>query len=222
MTIAEAPRIRGFPRYNILNPFPSMLRRKMPYSARITLTSTVANTTGTQLSYQLNSLFEPEPGVSHQPYGFDQLCSATGPYTRYKVCGFKCKITATNTSASNTYPVFLCTQLNNVADTSGVGGVDLGFVAERPNVRVDAVSAYGSQSKTFTVSIPSLHPLYNWDKQTFDIDMGQTTGPYNASPGSVPDLSLAVANLGGDAGLYVVLEFEFDTIFYDRFVLPSS
>jgi hypothetical protein len=220
-TFPQNTRIVGFPRFNTLNAFPAMAERKMNFSSRVTLTSTSADLVGAQLAWQLNSLYEPEVAVAHQPYGFDQLCGATGPYTRYKVRGVKVKITATNTSTS-TAPIFLVSQLLNVVDTSVIAGVDIASCSERPNVRTDMIPAFGNQTKIFHVNIPSLHPLFNWDKQTFDIDMGQTTGPYNNNPGSLPTLNLGVANHTGDASAYLLLEFEFDVIFYDRLTLPGS
>jgi hypothetical protein len=175
---------------------------------------------GNVQKYSLNSLFDPDvTGVGHQPYGFDQLCTSTGPYSRYKVIGCKVKITAV--CPDNL--VYLYTQLVNPVETYDISQKDVAEATEKPAVRVDFIPARGAQHKVINFSIPNLSALFQWDKATFDLDMGQTTGPYNGNPGTQCYLALAAAYPTVESrAIDLLVELEYDTIFYDRYTLATS
>jgi hypothetical protein len=211
--------IRGFPSFQ--DAYPAQIRRKLPYVANFTVVgSATVGVIGTAYTLSLNSLYDPDvSGTGHQPYGFDQYCSSTGPYLRYKVVGVKAHVTATSPGS----PIYLYTQVKNVIDTYSVAGKDTAEAAEKPTVRQDFISSAGAQSKSFTVDIPSLHVLFNWSKRTFDIDMGQTTGPYNNDPGSTPTILFAAAYpTVASRSLDLTVKLEYDVIFYDRQILATS
>lgn len=190
-----------------------MYRRKFNYTKFFTVTgSTVVGEVGPTKSFLLNAIADPDLS-GDQPYGYANVLSAAGPYRRYKVLGVRIRVTAVSPGA----PVYLFTQLRNVIDTYTVANATMDEAVEKPGVRCDFLSSTGSQSKTFVINIPSLAVLFNWDQQTFSIDMGQTTGPYNGLPGTVPYLLFGagyptVASRSVD----MKVEFQFDTLIYDR------
>jgi hypothetical protein len=214
------PRILGFPRFNNLNPFPPMLHRTMPYTSLFALTSSTPGVFGSQKSFVINSLNAPEPVGGHQPYGFDQLCAAVGPYTSYKVVRVRAKVTTNNEAGGVCYR--LGTVVHNTTSTYAIQSDTIATAAEKPNVRLDFVSNTGIQSKTFEVDIP-IYPLFNWTKNQFDMDMEHSVGTYNTSPAG-PNrvhLDFAVASIGTPVTTCTV-EFMFDVIFFDRFILDPS
>lgn len=209
---SQALRVAGFPRFNHNDIFPPMTRKQFNFSRYFTIIgSTNVGDIGNPKQFLLNGLYDVAADGS-SPYGYANYLSANGPYKRYKVVGVKIKVTAV---APN--PCYLVTQLRNVIDTYSISGDNMNDAAEKPGVRMDYIPATGSQSKSFVINLPTLAPLFNWDNNTFNIDMGQTTGPYNNLPGSSPYLLLGacyptVASRSLDCNVEIML----DTVLYDR------
>jgi len=208
----QVGRVAGFPRFNHNDIFPPTVRKQFNYTEFFTITgSATVGTIGTTKKFLLNGLYDPTV-TGNQAYGYANFLAAGGPYRRYKVVGVKIRVTAV---APN--PCFLFTQLRNVIDTYDVGGDTMQDAAEKPGVRTDFIPSTGSQSKVFTINLPTLAPLFNWNNSTFDIDFGQTTGPYNGLPGSVPYLLFgAVYPTVASRSLDCKVEIMFDTVCYDR------
>lgn len=218
--IVANPRILGFPRYNTLNPFPAMMRKKMPYASIFPLTSTTPGVFGSQKTFVINSIYNTEPVAGHQPYGFDQLCSASGPYTQFKVLGVQMKITCNNETGGVNFR--LGTVIHNVTSNYAIQSDTINSAGEKPNVRLDFVSNTGSQSKTFKVNIP-IFPLYNWTKEQYDLNMSNLTcGTYNSDPLDKVHFDLAVAAFTGNAAASCSIEFLYDVVFFDRFIMAQS
>lgn len=206
-------RIAGFPNFNVNDIFPPLVRKNFSFTRYFTVTgSTTVGDCGPTKNFILNGLSDPDLS-GDQPYGYSTYLSATGPYKRYKVCGVRIKVTAV--SPGN--PCYLITQVRNVIDTYSVAGATIDEATEKPGVRVDFVSSSGPQSKQFNINLPSLAPLFNWDNNTFNIDMGQTTGPYNGLPGSQPYILFAACYpTVASRNLDLKVEFMFDAVCYDR------
>lgn len=209
----QTTRIAGFPRLNHADVFPPMVRKQFNWTEFAVLSSgATATFVGPARSYLLNGLSDPTL-VGSVPYGYANYLAATGPYRRYKVLGVKIRITATSTGD----PIYLFTQLRNVVDTYSIQGDSLNDASEKPGVRSDFIPATGSQSKVIDINLRSLAPLFNWDNATFNLDMGQTTGPYNNVPGSIPYLILGAGSPSmTNINLDVKVEIMFDAICYDR------
>lgn len=210
---SQNTRIAGFPRLNHSDVFPPMQRKQFNWSEFAILTSSpTAGFVGPARSYLLNGLENPTLSGS-KPYGYDNFLASTGPYRRYKVLG--CKIRITATSAGD--PIYLFTQLRNVIDTYSIASDAINDAAEKPMVRSDFVPSSGNQSKIININLRSLAPLFNWDNATFNLDMGQTTAPYNGVPGSIPYLILGVGSQTYTSiNLDVKVEIMYDVICYDR------
>lgn len=212
-------RIVGFPRFNVGNAFPTMMHVKFPYVSQFNINNPTAGTIGAVKRFQLNSLFNPEPVGGHQPYSFDQLCSAIGPYERYKVTGVTVDVMV---SSANSNPAYIVTQLRNIVDAYSIGGQFFQEALEKPTVRADFCPSAGPQMVRFRINLPTLAPLFNWNQSTFNLDMGQTTAPYNATPASFPELQFACCGVSTASGLAVSARFMFDATLYQRETLPTS
>jgi hypothetical protein len=214
------PRIGGFPRYNVLNPFPAMMVKKMPYTSLFPLAATTNGIFGSQKTFVINSLFNPEPTAGHQPYGFDQLCSASGPYTQYKVLKVRAKVTVNNEAGGVNFRLGTC--LHNVTSNFALQSTPIAEAAEKPNVRMDFITNTGSQSKTFILDIP-IYPLYNWTKSSYDLEMSNlVAGTYNSNPLDLVHLDFAVAAMTANPLATGTVEFLFETLFFDRFIMSQS
>lgn len=189
-----------------------MQRKQFNYTEFFTITgASTVGLVGATKKFLLNGLYDPSVS-GNDAYGYANLLSSTGPYRRYKVVGVKVRITAVAPQ-----PCYLFTQLRNVVDTYDIAGDTIQNAAEKPGVRSDYIPSTGSQSKVIDINLPSLAPLFNWDNNTFNIDFGQTTGPFNGLPGSSPYLLLAaVYPTVGSRSLDCKVEIMFDTVCYDR------
>lgn len=215
--------IKGFPLYSIHNAYPPTLRCTLPYCEVFGANSnTVANTTGTGVHFVPNSLYAPLSG-GHQPYYFDQLCSASGPYTKYKVIGFKCRITVVNSTA-NAVPLHFVTKLTNTTDSYSISNKLLEDVLEKPGARMDVVPSSGTQSTVVNIDVPDLSVLFNWSREQYTADTIQTVGSYGTNPTSLVGLNLAVSNAWSTSALAVncTVEIWFDTVFTERQSVPAS
>lgn len=73
--------------------YPPMFRAVLRYEDDVLLPTAVI-TANAQYLFRTNSCFDPDfTGTGHQPYNFDQLCSATGPYNNYLVMASRLRVT---------------------------------------------------------------------------------------------------------------------------------
>lgn len=81
------------------SPFPALYRTTLKYQDVLAFTSTAGSSANQQ--YCANGLFDPDiTSTGHQPRFFDALCSSSGPYTTYRVTGFRAKVTFDASSAT--------------------------------------------------------------------------------------------------------------------------
>ncbi len=216
-------RVDGFPRFNIFSAYPTTMRCSLPYCEVQGINSgATANLLGTAVKFAVNSLYAPLAS-GHQPYTFDQLCSATGPYTKYKVLGFKCKFTfINNTANAATFPV--CIRLVNITDNYDIGGKLLEDALEKPGSKMIVCPQYGVGHVTTEIHVPDLSVLFNWSKEQFTADRVESVGAYGSSPSSIAGLHVAVSNPVANAAnaLNMTCEFLFDVQFSERQMLPGS
>ncbi len=198
-----------------------MLRCTLPYTEVVGVqTSATPNLLGAASTFVPNSLYAPLAS-GHQPYSFDQLCSANGPYTRYKVLGFKVKITLINQSNVNPLHVFI--RLRNITDNYSIGGVTIEDASERQGSKMIVVPC-GTAFTTTTISIPDLSVLFNWSKEQYSADQASSTGSYGTSPDRLVNLQIAASNPAGTTQYFVnsLFEYMFDAVFYERQSITGS
>ena len=85
-------------------PYPPRWRRKIVYTITARMTEGAAGT-GSIIVFRANDLYDPYYAAGGlQPMYFDQLCSATGPYTKFRVFGARVDFTVS--SLANTVAMF--------------------------------------------------------------------------------------------------------------------
>lgn len=183
--------------------------------------SATANTLGTAVSFVPNSMYAPLAS-GHQPYSFDQLCSANGPYTKYKVLGFKAKFTFVTNPASAS-PLHVVLRVQNITDNYSMSSKLLEDTLERTGTRLVTIPAATCMA-TSSINVPDLSVLFNWSKEQYSADTLASVGNYGASPSSLCGLQIAVSNPNANAATPVncTCEFLFDVVFTERQTLPSS
>lgn len=198
-----------------------MLRATLPYCEVVGVqNSTVANSLGNAWDFVPNALYAPLAS-GHQPYSFDQLCSATGPYTKYKVLGYKCKLTFVN--QSNVNPLHVCVRVRNITDNFTLSNALVETALERQGTKLLVVPA-GPGTVSTTISVPDLSVLFNWSREQYSADQSDSTGTYGSAPSRLVTLQIASSNPAGTTQYFVncVAEFMFDCVFFERQSLPSS
>ena len=174
--------LRDFPRFYQGDPFPPRMVRELTYSSMDSITGGSSGISGTTKVFGLNNLYDPDvSGTGHQPFGYDQLLAATGPYSRYKVLGCKVDIRAVPAASLSGWLVVAVHNASSSATISGLTGTE---IAEKMNTRTFYISSAGNRERDFSFQFPSLAPLFGYTELEFKSESSNTTGPYNNSPGS--------------------------------------
>jgi len=210
-------------RFRTLDPFPARARVTLVTKTFIAISSAATQfTLGTELVFNLNSLFNPITGQP-QPYGFDSM---TPLYSRYKVDGVKATFRFLK---SNLPAVQLCGIGVAVSPASSYtqSATTVAVAADKPNTSVvpflghTDVDVPENQSWQVKFRIADLAGL---DKKEFDANVEEYAALCTASPTRIAKYLVALANIS-DANAYTeYLHYciEYDCEFYDRIVLAQS
>lgn len=88
------------------NPLPQTGKFKFTYNDQNFVATTDEYTFVTEHIFSMNSLYDPDyTGVGVQPYGYDQFCNGTGPYSQYKVYASKITVYLKDTLTDYIDPV---------------------------------------------------------------------------------------------------------------------
>lgn len=199
------------------------MRRELTYSSGEYITAGASGLIGTTKVFSLNSCFDPDnSGVGHQPYGYDQLCTSTGPYLRYKVINTKVQVTVTAGSSGAQSSCWLVFAIHNPSTSATISGLDLATAREKHNTKAVFIPSTGNQQKTFEFDLPQ-YELHNWTRLQFDAESANTTGGYNSNPGSQPLLEIGCCEPGSTTpSLFCLTSLRYDTDFYARAQLAQS
>lgn len=202
-------------------PFPSEWRTSLTWDPACLLLAPGAQNGAAYCS--LNNLYDPDAAgnwfSNGQPLFFDQILSATGPYQKFRVNGWKAKIVLCNASTA--------------------GGGSSGAVAVDCIVNQGAVSTTDIDTYTELASTPgrrrvflsprdgsqSMQTIYmngklkDFVKPTENDD--DYCGTYNTSPANLLYLSIGAANayttdVTGLLQLYIKVIIQFDVTLYAR------
>lgn len=200
--------------------FPTRLRRKLLYFDQYTIASSVG-AVGLQ-QFRVNSLFDPDlTGTGHQPRGFDQLCTATGPYTRYRVMGVSIVL---QYIADNSPVMTIAAGFSDASTLPSVAGGGIGSIAgngELPGWLTSLSNTYGSNVKelAFAARIADIESKPEASIRAED-GYAATSG---ASPVDVCYFSIQAQAVGAaTSNLDVLVKIEFDAEFEGPWLLAAS
>lgn len=201
------------------HPFPAEWRTKITWDPSTALLAPGAN----QAAYvvRLNDLYDPDYSNfvgNGQPLFTDQMISATGPYQRFRVDGWKCKITLANASpagtSANTMPldVYICQGANNAVDVD-----TFGELVSSPGTITDLLGGTGSCKDVKTWYINGRTNAYVPPGTAKD---DSYCGDYTTSPSKQLFLGIGFKNadITDSAALkvHIKMQIEFDVVFFAR------
>lgn len=205
---------KTFPVQNYLAamPFPSRTHRNLKYSDTSTLTTVAGGLAGTEVVYNLNSLFKPRFSLGgHQPYGFNQMEAL---YETYMVHAVSVKIDWLHYPGDTQAGVSL---IQASQDGYVTNGRSIDTIKEQPNGMVAFSNFPGTARATTdygTITIAELEGITEQkvrDSQEFQANIG-------ATPIRAPHLRLNVVDVDGNSGFSVIANVTliYHTWFYDR------
>lgn len=208
------------------DPFPARKHVKLQYAEILSLsTSNSTNVCGVTYFFGLNALWDVYLAAGgHQPYGFDQLVSSTGPYSRYKVNGCHIELEFYDPSADT--GLNLCAAIHDPTDYavgSTIAGLTLDKIAEKQNTWTRFLSTTGSQTIKLTKYF-SMAKLFEWRKTQYAADTTNTTGNYAGNPASIAALEIGILDTRAAASstVQVKIKLTFTTELYQRLQLGQS
>ncbi len=206
--------------FSVKDPFPKIYRTQMYYTETITKTAGALGIFGTEAAYRANSTFAPQiagGGVSHQPYGRDQLALL---YLRYKVSGVRLQIQFSNPSEDG---MIVGVKYNTPLDLLSLGGLSPAVQGEKFNVWMKALNNTGSQTVNYDRYF-RMEDLMGVTKLQFKADIDEYSALTGASPVDTPSLRIAVGDITGTGGGTVncIIKLTFYTNWFSRLTLGQS
>lgn len=202
------------------NVFPTLLRRTLCYSDAYSLASTTGSVALQQ--FKVNSLFDPDlTGTGHQPRGFDQLCSATGPYKKYRVIATRIALEIQPDNGAQCYFAAGFSDLSTLPAVATGGVASIIPNAELPGWRSVLSGSYGGNPTKlqFAATIADIESVNHPTILAED----NYSALYSADPADLAYFSMqAQSPSGGTVALDVVAHFEFDVIFEEPILMTAS
>lgn len=215
-----------FKQYIDRSPFPIYKFTNFRYNQNFVL-STVASTPnfGAEQVFRLNALYDPdETGGGHQPYGFDQWCGdpTTAPYGRYKVYSVDVNVVFSAPQCPAGVSAIKCAAIVlHPASTYALAGKNAETASEAPFSATRILTNSGQQRVQIGARMP-MSTVFQVTREQFSDDLDTTTAGYNSIPGSVPTLSIAIADPTGGLSLLgastcnAEVTLTYYTMLYDR------
>lgn len=140
-----------------LNPFPPTWKGHLTYGLNDTITTAAASPVWVTKAYGMNNMFDPDTSLGgQQPYQYDQMTGANGPYHSVTVLGFSYSVKFQDpTGDGGLVGVFW----RGYGDANGnPSGQDLKSCIERGRCDYQALNNTGSQCADFSgyIDLPSL------------------------------------------------------------------
>lgn len=213
-----------FKNFSSRHPFPINMWTKFTYTESLFLANGATNTVGTTYKLGLNALWDVYLAAGgHQPYGFDSLVSANGPYYRYKVWSVRLDLEFYDPSADSGIQI-CCAVHNPVSYAAGatISGLSIDQVSEKHNTFTKYISSTGAQTVRVSRVFP-MHQLFNLTKAQFANDISTTTGSNAGNPASTPVLEIGILDSRSNTcSVMVKGMLTFNTQLYDRAQLSQS
>lgn len=221
-----APRPSARPLISLItkDPFPREIRRKITWLGDPVYRA--PGTTSDSLLIKLNSLYDPDYNNvfgNTQPLYFDQLCSATGPYQKFRVNSWKAKVTIYNLTPDEAGTVAV--PLNFAMTQGAVSSTDVDTFTELINQPGVMTELIGPQNTTFAMqsfwmngSVKDYIPKYTSKDDDY-------IGDYGTDPAKLIYLAIGVKNANGAGAstlkYYLKVAVEFDITMFARDAIPS-
>lgn len=146
------------------SPLPARFSCVHKYAQTFTLTTGTVGVMGTQNSFRLNCMYDPDAtGTGHQPYGYDQMVAL---YNGYQVKAVKVTLIWSTVGASSevmgaytTYPDLGGTSLT---------GFDCDTCTERPNVNTILLSPSGNNRVVEQNFYTKIHNIFAIPQKEYD------------------------------------------------------
>jgi len=200
--------------------FPPRKRLTLKYSDTLEMAS--VGVTATQ-QYRVNSLYDPDStGTGHQPRGFDQWCSAAGPYNKYRVLAHRVvlRAMASTGSANECQIVAGYSDLSTIPTNPYTGLLNLSTQGEMRGWKAALLPInVPVQTMAFEAKISDIEGVL--EKAILDED--NYSALYNAHPADVAWFSIQALCLGGSTGaIFVQVDQEFDIQFEEPILFAAS
>lgn len=191
-----------------ITPFAPIITRTLRYVEQVNLAESSAGS-GAYYYWSPSSLYDPNTtGTGHQPMYFDQLCTSTGPYLKYRALRTMAKITA---SANGTYTSLVGWYTSATASTPA----SIAAMLEKPNGNMTMITGNtgGPAIKTWVFKIDhakvmGITPMHLRNDEYF-------AGSYNGSPTNNAFVAVWVTgNTGLVSTCYFTVELDITAEFY--------
>jgi hypothetical protein len=180
--------------------------------------STLSASFGTEQSFRLNSLYDPDfTGTGHQPYAYDQI---TPFYTRYLVDEVDIKLTFSDPQGDG---VYVACFIKNFNDPATLTGASISQANERPTVWIKPLNNTGGQVAVFQKRV-KIHELMGITAQQYSGAWPATAASTGSNPSHVSYLSFAVADANASSPSLTckcTIELKYHSTFWDR-VMPAQ
>jgi len=208
---------------HVISPFPAKKRVTLRYADKYQILD--GDATQELWNFRVNSCFDPDlTGTGHRPRFFTTFCSATGPYTYYRVLGVRVTVEAYASADNNAQPVIVSCGFNQAAGapTNPTGSVVANPypTAEIPGCTTALLSPYARSTK------------FNFQRTIADI-LGATSKAveaeddyralYNANPANIAYFFISAMNgedSGGVSSCTVGFSMEMDVQFEEYLAQP--
>lgn len=188
------------------NPLPHTGYFKMKYNSitQVTGALSAVNNWTSAIAYNANSMYDPEAALGGgQPMAFDQYCSSTAPFNRYKVLASKIRIFIHN--VNDNARAIRCSILPTLTATNTQEAFTVlssmprcrQFVLENQNDTRNKISNYCSTKKMWAVK---------------DIDDAHFAAAYNANPNNMWYWQVVID--GSTQQLDQTVKFDVEIVYY--------
>ncbi len=190
----------------VRTPFPPRVRHKIVYTYAGLLTEAAAGA-GATVSFSTNGLYDPYvPLGGGQPMYFDQLCTATGPYTKYRVYGVAIRVVfGSNTNASVMFGAYYSPSVTAPAS--------LTEAQEKPMGQYTIVGQGSGAGKVVLHSSRKTHQVLGLSRTHISNDE-YLAGAYNANPVLGSFFTVWLYGFGVVATGLITVDITYDAEFY--------
>ncbi len=191
---------------------PARYRTRLRYADNLTLTTGTLQLFGSEYTYRLNSLYDPDfASTGHQPLGFDQLSVW---YDKYLVTRVNVELTITDPSQDG---LAFAAAIRPTSAAGSIQSVAYNVAAERPGVMVKCINDTGDQVKTINFDLP-MHEVFGVTRAMYAGASDAYGAQIAANPTLVSYFSMAAINLLNttNASVRVLVRMTFDAEFFER------